>query len=523
MRLIYWFGDCVLDTQQRELRRDGLLLTIEPRAFDLLEYLVRHRERVVGRDDVFAAVWHGRIVSDAALSTSLNAVRHAIGDDGAAQRLIRTFRRKGLRFVGAVEEAQQRDVRPAPRLDNANADGPVSPSYPSIAVLPFTWSSGVAEPRVSDDLAQAIIDILSRSGWLQVVAGGVSLAKRDTAVDIRRIGQQLNARYVLTGQIGRSSAGFHVSAELIDAVTGYLIGRETVNHAGDLSLIVRDIAESVTATIKARLQTAEIVRVHQKEARRLDAWECVLRAISLMNARTKSDWLQAQALLRRSIRMDSGYSQGYGLLSYAMALGVAAGWQNRKDAIDTSLELASKALMLNPEDAWAHLARGFALAWSWRVEDGILSYEKALECNPRLSYAHTLLAAALCYLGHTERATVHLAEAQRHGLSDLFARGNAGIQTNTYAVRSLILGQHRDGIDFGRKALAENPVLPTILRILIANCALSGELEEAQHVLRTLKRHVPATSLTSIMDWVPFMRREDAQKIAESFRLVGLK
>src|SRR5262245_54456128 len=102
--LRYLFEDCVLDTDRRELRRGADLLSITPQVFDVLAYLIRNRERVVSKDDLIAAVWNGRIVSDAALTTRINVARNAIGDSGEDQRLIKTLPRKGFRFVGAVQE-----------------------------------------------------------------------------------------------------------------------------------------------------------------------------------------------------------------------------------------------------------------------------------------------------------------------------------------------------------------------------------------------------------------------------------
>src|SRR5262245_10514362 len=82
------------------------MVSLEPQVFDLLEYLIRNCDRVVSKDEVFAAVWDGRIVSDSALTSRMNAARIAIGDNGEAQRLIRTLRGKGFRFVGPVREGK---------------------------------------------------------------------------------------------------------------------------------------------------------------------------------------------------------------------------------------------------------------------------------------------------------------------------------------------------------------------------------------------------------------------------------
>src|SRR5215470_10562106 len=102
--LLYRFEDYGLDTDRRELYRGSSLISLEPKVFDLLAYVIENRERVVSKDDLIAAIWHGRIVSESALTTCINAARTAIGDSGEAQRLIKTLPRKGIRFVGVVGE-----------------------------------------------------------------------------------------------------------------------------------------------------------------------------------------------------------------------------------------------------------------------------------------------------------------------------------------------------------------------------------------------------------------------------------
>src|SRR2546421_8359987 len=105
--LRYLFEEYAFDTDRRELHRGADVVSVAPQVFDLLDYLIRNRERVVSKDDLINAVWNGRSVSDAALTTRLNAVRSAIGDSGEKQRLIKTLPRKGFRFVGAVQEAAE--------------------------------------------------------------------------------------------------------------------------------------------------------------------------------------------------------------------------------------------------------------------------------------------------------------------------------------------------------------------------------------------------------------------------------
>jgi len=96
--VLYLFEDFALDTERRELRRGAAAVPVEPQVFDLLNYLIQHRERVVSKGDLLASIWAGRIVSESALNTRINAARAAVGDSGQEQRLIRTSQRKGVRL-----------------------------------------------------------------------------------------------------------------------------------------------------------------------------------------------------------------------------------------------------------------------------------------------------------------------------------------------------------------------------------------------------------------------------------------
>jgi len=120
--LLYSFEDFSLDTARRELRRNGTLIPLQAQVFDLLEFLIRNRERVVSKDDLIAAVWKGRIVSESTLSTRINAARSAIGDTGEEQRLIRTAYGRGIRFVGAVREEEE-TVRKLAAIFAADVEG----------------------------------------------------------------------------------------------------------------------------------------------------------------------------------------------------------------------------------------------------------------------------------------------------------------------------------------------------------------------------------------------------------------
>src|SRR5258706_575025 len=165
--MIYAFEDYSLDGDRRELRRGATLIAAEPQTFDLLLYLIQNRERVVSKDDLMAAVWSGRIVSESTLSSQITAVRHAIGDDGERQMLVRTLPRKGFRFVGEVQEQCARErfsvseaadtLQPTDRRDGARRtiDRPERRQL-SVMICNLTGAGAHASAQDPEDLLSLI-------------------------------------------------------------------------------------------------------------------------------------------------------------------------------------------------------------------------------------------------------------------------------------------------------------------------------------------------------------------------------
>ena len=162
-------------------------------------------------------------MSDAALTTRLNAARSAIGDSGEEQRLIKTLPRKGFRFVGAVREGDRPSGAAAGSDSSVESSKPALalPDKPSIAVLPFENMSGDPEQEYfADGMVEEIITALSRFKWLFVIARNSSFTFKGKAVDIKEVGRRLGVRYVLEGSVRKASGKVRIAGQLIDAVTG---------------------------------------------------------------------------------------------------------------------------------------------------------------------------------------------------------------------------------------------------------------------------------------------------------------
>ena len=245
--------------------------SVTPQVFDLLAYLIRHRERVVTKDDLVGAIWNGRIVSDAALTTRLNAARCAIGDSGEEQRLIKTLPRKGFRFVGQVREA--REVAGSNPGD-APESAPAVPE-PSIAVLPFANMSGDPEQEYfADGMVEEITTALSRFKGLFVIARNSSFTFKGKAVDIKEVGRRLGVRYVLEGAVRKASGKVRITCQLIEAATGTHIWADRFERdMTDIFALQDDVTLAVVSAIQPKLLQAEIALATRRRPENLTAYD----------------------------------------------------------------------------------------------------------------------------------------------------------------------------------------------------------------------------------------------------------
>jgi len=444
--LRYLFEDYTLDTERRELHRGADAVSITPQVFDLLDYLIRNRERVVSKDDLISAVWNGRIVSDAALTTRLNAARNAIGDSGDEQRLIKTLPRKGFRFVGTVREAQNGLAAIAlnRRLPVDDAEPLVLPDRPSIAVLPFQNMSGDPDQDYfADGMVDEITTALSRFKSLFVIARHSSFTYKGKALDIKQVGSELGVRYVLEGSVRKAAGQVRIIGQLIDAASGKHLWAD--RFEGDLSDIfaLQDrMTESVVSAIAPKMLQTEI-DLAARRPNNLSAYDLCLRAFPHLYSWTRGGSTEALRLASRALEIDPRYgfaatqagschlinvNQGWtadpkseiaeGLRLIRLALSIDGnddvalsilGWATASfsDDYDTAREMVDRAVALNANSAFAWELRGFTYELAGQPEEAIRSFERAIRLSPFdpwLPRRFTGMGIALIGLGRFDEA-----------------------------------------------------------------------------------------------------------------------
>src|SRR5262245_20190049 len=509
--MVYRFENCVLDIGRRELRRAEIVCPIEPQVFDLLHVLIANRDRVVSRDEIFRTVWQGRIVSDSVLGNRINAARKAIGDDGTQQRLIRTLRRHGFRFVGAVREGPERSGQAEPN------DAISVARKLSLAVLPLIRGPADEElacvcTGIADDLTIA----LARSRSFDVIAHNRVCSDDD---DPMRLAREFGAAYVIACGVRKASDQVRLSVRLIDACTGIHIWARSYTQGLTTGFADQD---AVTAKIAAALEpyifAAEARRRRQKPFPEFDATDCVLAALSTIRHRSPQNYALAHQLLARAIERDPACARAHSIVAFLLGGEVISGWKPRREAIPLAIEAAQKAILLDDQDPLAHFALGWVLTQNRSPEGGIEEYQKAVAINPYFPSAHSGLGLALGYVGRIEKALVALDNAERLSAPEILLGFGDSARAGVYACAE----KCGDAVKAARRSVQQDPGLVSSQRQIVVNCAVAGEMEEARAAFKTFVQMVPNASLDSIAGALPYIRDSHLNRTLDGFRLMGL-
>ena len=407
------FGDYVLDGGRRELRRGSERIALEPQVFDLLLFLVQNRDRVVTKDDLITAVWDGRIVSDSTLTSRINAARKAVGDSGEQQRFIRTYARKGFRFVGEAREATG-SLEPERRPPGALSPPPETRGKPCIAVLPFVNLSGDAEQEYfSDGITEDIITALSKHRTLLVVARNATFALKGRGGDVRRLEPDLGADYIVQGSVRRIGPRVRITVQLVETEGGQHIWAERYDR--ELQEIF-EVQDEITASIAARLEpevgNAERTRVDRKPPQTFDAWDFFRLGTKHFYKSTADDNREAQRLLRRAIDLDPALAGAYGFLSYSIVLSMVYFDAEPDDALlDEAVAIARKGVELDDRDASIRFMYGRALLAHKSYGEALDELEIAAKLNPNLAMVYCGLGDSLAYEGRISEAIPYFQRA----------------------------------------------------------------------------------------------------------------
>jgi TolB-like protein len=395
----YEFGEHSLDVDRCELRRGAHRIPIEPQVFDLILYLVQNRERVVSKDEMIAQVWGGRIVSDSAATTRINAARRAIGDSGATQTIIRTVPRKGVRFIANVSEdgAAAAATVPAPAVVE-----PQPPfARPSILVLPFRNISGdPGQDYLTDAVTSDLTVDLSRMRDIAVISAATALTYKESSLDIRQIGRDLGVRYLVAASIGRSVDLVRTNVQLLDAASGeQLWGDRFESQFVDLGRLEDAITGRIAASLNIQLVRQEGRRATQVP--QPDALDLRLRATAMFfSSIAPEHTLAMRQLLQKSAELDPSSAETWARFGLITANDYLNNWNNTGDDELREAEGAvRKALLIDPSHALAHQAQGLIQRARGEHYAALEAFSRAIELDRNFAAAHANKGNQLILVG----------------------------------------------------------------------------------------------------------------------------
>jgi DNA-binding winged helix-turn-helix (wHTH) protein/tetratricopeptide (TPR) repeat protein len=512
--VIFRFKDFRLDTDLRELRSGAETQVLEPQVFDLLVYLVKNRKRVVAKDELVQSVWGGRIVSDATINSRINAARRALHDKGTQQSIIRTFPKRGVRFVADAVEEPEPQVRTD--LQGAPVDVGRSPdTKPRLMVLPFACI-GDAPETLSLGLADAIRVGLSRRTGIEIVSQEVAA----------RLGSEPNGLashhidYLLRGDIQRSGTRLRISTELIETQNARQIWAERYDRdMQDIIVMEDEVAHLILMTVRWKLHAWDGQRIAEKTSSKLSTGDRLAQAARHFYTATPESYEQAAVILDAVLQNEPQHPMALGMRAFALFAAANFGTEplpvnERKRAIS----LAELALEHQQGSDFLHWVRGtLALYLECDQEFALRQANRALDLNRHFAPALRLTGESLSYAGQIAQGISILEELL---VADQRAPANA-IVLWVLALAYFATDDLQAALDRIDAALMRIVTMPDFYLTRAAVLAELNRIEEAQSVLAKLRTHHAGLS-TSKIRIPPYKQAHNRERYVSALLRAGL-
>ena len=453
---VYEFGEFRVDTLRMLLfGREGQVVTLPPKAFDLLRVMVTSRGRVLTKDELLSAVWRGSFVEEGNLTQAVSVLRKALNESRNDHRYIVTVPGSGYRFVAEVRElvdddlsARKAHVASPIQIEKNKTAGrrfrlvvllsaltlaavccyaayslwsKPQPTLPvsvvevkSLAVLPFEYLGAQAgEDHLGIGITDALITNLSNNKKIAVRPTNAVLKYANVKPALVTVGRDLKVDAVLDGRMQRSGDRLRVTVQLVRSSDGVSLWADTFEDDFTNMLTVQDsISLKVAQALALKLSGNDQSLASKRPTENPAAYEAYLRARFFWNKRTGEGMEKSISYFEEAVRLDQQFALAYAGLAESYVLLNLYGSEYRRDAFPKAREAALKALSLNNTIAPAHTALAMVqleYEYDWRAAEE--SYRKALELNPNYSTGHHWYSEYLAFLGRFDESVKEIERA----------------------------------------------------------------------------------------------------------------
>ncbi|KFL32884.1 hypothetical protein JP75_01750 [Devosia riboflavina] len=396
-------------------------------------------------------------------------------------------------------------------------------SRPSVVVLPFDNLSGEADQAYfADAVVEEITATLARIRDFFVIARNSAFSYKGRSLDVRQVGRELGVRYAVEGSVRRVGHKVRITAQLVETESGNHIWSDKVNGTvEDLFDLQDTMAALVASAIQPSIRQAEIERALSKRPDTLAAYDLVMRAMPQLWAHQPSANREAIVLLQQALALEPNYGLAAALVGWAHGQQIAYNWT---DDIPGERAEAQKAIDRASETAIGNPTAMAALASAIMQTGGDVARakdlaERALVLDPNHAWAWLRKAFGLVYLGQPDEAIKAFQASLRLSPMDPFAF-NMLLGT---ALAHFAAGRPEEAVDFASRALAERPNLNWPFRDLASYYGALGDLTAATAALEKFRAARPGIDLATIRDSLRFMHPDLLEKYVDGLARAGLE
>lgn len=399
------FGPYRLKVEERQLLGPEGAVDLSARAFDILAHLLAKPDEVVAKSDLMDAVWPGLTVEENTLQVHISALRKALADS-----MITTVHGRGYKYAGPRPVAARAAGGVAP--GGRDGSGPALPPKPSIAVLPFENMSGDPDQSYfSDGITEDIIAEIGKFKEFLVIARNSSFQLRGATRDLGETAKQLDVQYIVNGSVRKVGNRVRVSVQLTDALeSAHLWGEHYDRDLTDVFAIQDEITQMIATRLARQTRTAIAARATNRPTQNMTAYDLYLRALPHLSS--YSTFEEAEPFLRRAIALDPDFAAAHAMLGFLQSVKFCLLVYDAS-LLHVGLDLAATALQLDPDEAYGHLATGFACIYLRRFRQAETSLNRALALNPNDPFILTIRGLLHNYTARPEAGLADIAEAQR--------------------------------------------------------------------------------------------------------------
>lgn len=507
---VYQFGPFYLDAAEHRLRRDGVEIPLQLKAFETLCILVERAGRLLTKEDLLRHLWPGTMVEENNLNKNISLLRKALGDFSNGQSYIETVPRVGYRFAAPVAQIDA-PVATLTVISHASQD---PPPRKSVAVLYFENLSGDKEDEYfRDGMTEDVITELEKIRTLRLFPRSAVLEFRDKPLPVTQVGEQLNAAFVLEGSIRRYGSRVRITARLVETACGHSVWAERYDRRlEDVFAIQDEIAQSIALALRVVLTEKEKHEIEKVPTSNIQAYDYYLRGRQFFYTMRRQGLEYARQMFARAIVIDPDYARAYAGVADCSSF-LYMWFEATEDNLLEARSASRRAVELDGESPVAHASLGLALFLSRDYETARQQFETALGLCTELFEAYYFYGRSCFAQGQFEKAAVlfgqaseaspddfqalslralcfsalHREQEAREVLQECLDKIEHHLQLHPDDVRAVYmksgslcgLGQKALALELSDRALSMDPEEPSVLYNVACNYALLNKTESA--------------------------------------------